>query len=315
MKNNIYLLKLSVLIVFCPFLIQANPINTASEINQNRIYTLNDSTKKEKASILPFRKANNIAFSSQKGKFEFGLEFGLFNTNIEYLLSYKELSRGIQIHSGERHHSSINGLSFTRRIADKWWLQTGLRYGRSVSSDDILFEAFYNKTGEQLQADGKVLYDLTLVSSGSIDEIETMINVSVTNASSLDNDDLIVSALLIKNRLDWLQIPLGVVYRLGKQDLNYEIKSGLSLNQITTSNYQVEGLIEGSVSNLLINEITYPQRNSTRFLGTYLGLGLRYNLTENIIIHTNFNLRYEPKIQVYVNHVFTSLHFGASYLF
>jgi hypothetical protein len=139
--------------------------------------------------------------------------------------------------------------------------------------------------------------------------------VSVTNASSLDNDDLIVSALLIKNRLDWLQIPLGVVYRLGKQDLNYEIKSGLSLNQITTSNYQVEGLIEGSVSNLLINEITYPQRSNTRFLGTYLGLGLRYNLTENIIIHTNFNLRYEPKIQVYVNDVFTSLHFGASYLF
>lgn len=315
MKNNLYLLKLSVFIVFYPFLIQANPIDTASKTNQNRIYSLNDKTKKEKQSILPFKKTNNIAFSSQKGKFEIGLEFGLFSTNIEYSLSYKEFSKSIQIHGCEQHYSSINGLNFTRRIADKWWLQTGLRYGRSVFSDDILFEAFYDKAGEQLQADGSVLYDLTLVSSGSIDEIETVINVSITNASSLDNNDLIVSALLIKNRLNWLQIPLGVVYRLGKQNLNYEIKGGLSLNQITTRNYYVEGFIEGNVSILSINEINYPQKNNTQFLGTYLGFGVRYDLKKNIILHGNFNLRYEPEIQVYVNDVFTSFHFGASYLF
>lgn len=291
MKNNIHLLKLSVFIVFFPFFSQANSIK-------------NDSTK------ITFQ-----YFSSQKEKFELGLEFGLFSSNIEYLLSYKEFDKGTQRHSGELHHSNMNGLSFTRRITDKYWLQTGLRYGRSVWAKSILFEAFYDKTGEQLQPNGEVLYDLTLVSSGSIDEIETRLNVAVTNASSLDNDDLIVSEFFLKNQLDWLQIPLGVVYRFGKQNLNYEIKSGLSLNQITTSNYYLEGLIEGSVSNLLIKKITYPQKHNTRFLGAYLGFGLRYNLKKNIILHGNFNLRYEPEIKVYVNDVFTSFHVGASYLF
>ena len=255
-------------------------------------------------------------YLNPKSRFEVGLEIGLFSTKVEYLLSYKELPRNLQTHSGsEAHHSVMNGLSFTHRIADNWWLQTGFRYGRSNWSKDIFFESFYDKSQEQLQPDGEVLYDLTLLSSGNIGDVEINFNTSVNNTFSLDEGEAVASIFSIEKRLDWLQIPLGVVYRLGKQNLNYEIKSGLSLNQITTGNYNYDGLIESSNSRLLINETVYPEKDSKRFLGIYLGGGLRYYLSENIILQGNFNFRYEPAIQVYVNDVFTSLHFGASYLF
>ena len=280
---------------------------------------VNDSTKKSNQSN--FLLENNTSKhllqnnSNTKGKFELGLEFGLFSTDIGYSFSYKMLTRGIQVDGYKLHHSTMTGLSLTHQLSKKWWLQTGIRYGRSTWSDDVLFEALYNKSIEQILPNGEIRYDLILISSGSLNESETKINVSMTNASSLDDGDFIVSSLLVENRLDWVQIPIGLVYRLGRKRLNYEIKGGLSLNQIRVSNYHIDGLIEGAVSIFNINEITYPPSDNKRFLGTYLSAGLRYNLKKNIILNTNFNIRYEPSIKFYVNDVFTAFHLGASYLF
>ena len=309
-----------VLFFFINHSIVANNIHDLSFLQKERPERIvNDSTKKSNQSN--FLLENNTSKhllqnnSNTKGKFELGLEFGLFSTCIEYFLSYKTFLNGVQESGTQSHESTMSGLNFANQLNKNWWLQTGIRYGRSKWSDDIIFYSSYNKSGEQVLPNGEVQNDLILINSGKLNESETTFNVSITNASSLDNGDWIVSSFLVEKQLDWVQIPIGVVYRLGEKRLNYEVKGGLSLNQIRVGNYNIDGLIEGGVSTLHINEIVYPESENKRFLGTYLSAGLRYNLKKNIILNTNFDFRYEPSIRVFANDVFTAFYLGASYLF
>lgn len=312
-----------VLFFLIPNSILAKTIDQVS-LNQEerRAGILNDTTKKESQST--FSLTNNaIRYSATdiknnshtKGKFELGLEFGIFSTNIEYSLSYKTLPKGGQQSEANIHHSIMSGLNVASQLTEKWWLQTGIRYGCSTWSNNISFPSSYNKSGERILPTGEVHYDLTLINYGQLSESETQINVSITNASSLDNDDWIISLFSVEKQLDWVQIPIGVVYHLGKKQLNYEIKGGLSLNQITISNYNIEGLIEGAVSIFNITEIVYPPSDNKRFIEAYLGAGIRYNLKENIILSTNLNLRYSHNTKVVVTDIYTGFHCGASCLF
>lgn len=276
----------------------------------NNIIQANPIDSLKKTQTINFQKT-----TISKDRFEFGLAFGVLRTYIEYIPHYKEFEdKGKGRFTYQWENTPTSGFSFTRILNKKWWLQTGFRFGRSKWSRNFLFESFYNKSGEYIKANGEVGYDLTLVSTGTTNTAEMNLNVSITNASSLDDNDLIVSALAIKKSINWFQIPLGLEYRFGKKRLNYMVKSGVSFNQITTTNHHVEGFIESHVSELLINEIEYSKSDAKRFLEGYLGAGLRYELKENIILHGNFNFRYSPAIQLYSAHVYTGFNFGVSYV-
>jgi hypothetical protein len=253
--------------------------------------------------------------TAKKGRFEVGLDLGILRTSTEFLMRYKEFSRGVQISGFKYHHSPSMGLKFTHILHKNWWLRAGFRYGYSKWSDDILFQSSYNKSGEYILPNGDIGYDLTLVASGQFAEVESHVNVSITNASSLDDGDLIVSDFLLEHTFSWFQVPIGVEYRMGKKRFNYMVEGGISLNQAAINNFNIEGLIEGSNARLLINKIEYPPSNINRFVEFYLGAGVRYNLKSNLIVHANCNLRFLPSTRAYYFELSSGLHFGVGYLF
>lgn len=253
---------------------------------------------------------------TSKGRFEMGLEFGVLRTYIEYLPNYEELEN---LNKGrfeyQWENTPITGFAFRHILNKKWWLETGFRFGRSRWSNAILFESYYNKSGEYIQTNGEVGYRLTLVNSGTINDSKMNLFTSVINASSLEDNDLIVSALRLEKSINWIQIPLGITYHFGKKQLNYMIKSGISLNQITTTNHSVEGFIESNISQLIINDVDYQRSNPKGFIEYNIGAGFRYHVQENISIYSHFNLRLAPAIQVFTDNIYSSFFLGMNYTF
>jgi hypothetical protein len=303
------IIKLFTLTIFSLFQVFNNSVDASPNSAFN---TLKDTITAQQSSGF------NIGIqieTAKKGRFEVGLDLGILRTSTEFLMRYKEFSRGVQISGFKYHHSPSMGLKFTHILHKNWWLRAGFRYGYSKWSDDILFQSSYNKSGEYILPNGDIGYDLTLVASGQFAEVESHVNVSITNASSLDDGDLIVSDFLLEHTFSWFQVPIGVEYRMGKKRFNYMVEGGISLNQAAINNFNIEGLIEGSNARLLINKIEYPPSNINRFVEFYLGAGVRYNLKSNLIVHANCNLRFLPSTRAYYFELSSGLHFGVGYLF
>jgi hypothetical protein len=251
-----------------------------------------------------------------KSRFQIGYEFGILETKTIQETKYEDFTKTSQKDEFNQHLTISNGLQFAYAINEKWWLQIGVRYGQSTWEEDLNFNSIYDKSGEYLQGNGHIGNSFTLKSSGTISDTESQISVEITNAADLKSGDLIISDLVSKAEISWLQIPLGIEYRFGENRLNYSLQSGINLNQIKSKSEITDGHIRSYNSELLINKIEYNDKNYTKqFLEGYLGVGIHYDITPSFAANANYNLRISPYLLKDLSLINRGLQIGINYSF
>ena len=261
---------------------------------------------------------NDFSLISQaiKSRFQIGYELGILETKTIQETEYEDFTKTSQKDDLNQHLTISNGLRFAYAINEKWWLQIGVRYGQSTWKEDLNFSSIYDKSGEYLQGNGHTGNSFTLKSSGTISETESQISVEITNATDLESGDLIISDLVSKAEISWLQIPLGIEYRFGENRLNYSLQSGINLNQIKSKSEITGGHIRSYNSELLINRIEYNDKNYTKqFLEGYLGIGVHYDITPSFAASANYNLRISPYSSKDLSLINRGLQIGINYSF
>jgi hypothetical protein len=116
-------------------------------------------------------------------------------------------------------------------------------------------------------------------------------SVSVANIASPSNYRLI-------ERLDYLEIPLMLRYRIVDRKLNISVLSGMSANMLINNNVFIDN------GNELVNGGTILMARPVNY-GSMLGLGLGYQINRNL------SIEFEPLFKYYLQSYTTSSQIGS----
>lgn len=239
--------------------------------------------------VFPIKKLDLISeynvvipkLKQKKEKFELEINYNSLNFETPLTYDFEKLEKK---DFGENESSfpiqfKGGGLHLSYNIRTKLWLSVGLR--RTIGGFENIFvdKLIYDKSGEYIDNEGKIINEFKIITQTGFSDSGSSIDFEIPNGTNINDGDLFEAEWNYSQKYKFTNIPVGVNYYMGNDELNCFIKVGLGWNKVSLGKHFVEARLSYD------NEILPIKRNqesekelSSQFVNGFVGAGLDYKL-------------------------------------
>lgn len=246
---------------------------------------------------LDFKKETKVIFpkqKKQKGKFELGLSYASMSFEIPLVYEFDKLEKENFGEDAWSFPIQSNGVAFqlAYEVHPNLWITSGLRRTTLGVKKSFSDKLIYNKSGEYLDDEGKTINEFNITTQSNFGDAGSSINFEIPDGTTIDDGEFLGTEWNYFQEYEFLHIPVGINYFVGKNKLKWYFKGGLGWNKISFGEHYVEAQLSYNNEILPIKENEEIKNNkvSTQFINGYAGVGLDYQLTSNWYVRSSFAL-------------------------
>ena len=245
----------------------------------------------QKSSLLYLSKIPELNTSTQikpvkkkKGTFEIGYEYAWTNVKMPANRDFKDLKSTAENSTKNIFNAHTNGINFAFSLNRNLFITTGFRGTSFEMEQNLKTGLFYDESKEYQKTDGTTGNDFELNLNTPYAVQRSTIGVNVPEDKDLKSGDVLVIYLQESQKIRSYQVPLGLQYFFGLQNLQWYLEGGMQWNKTVVSDYQIITKFEDDKSEeLFVEKIEYDSQPSfsKQFISTYARVGLNYKLAHN----------------------------------
>jgi len=228
---------------------------------------------------------------TEKNKWKIAYDYSFLNLKMPASQDSKDDIKSIFNVENNVYLAPIHGLSIAYAPKENLYIRTGIQKTQGKTERVWKISEDYDKSGEYLNAEGKVINDLTYTFNTPYAAHDGAINVKIPEDTELEDKDNLFAQISDYQTFDYYKASLGAEYLIGDQKLNWQIQAGLSYNHLIFYEYFSEADVKVNGEILPIEKIAITQKSETNksFIGLYNGLGLNYNISPHWSVGANLN--------------------------
>ena len=256
-------------------------------VNSTNMLAVNDLIEMPDLAILKL----NQNKKTEKNKWKIGYDYSFLNLKMPANNVAKDDVKSIFNVENNVYLAPVHGLSIAYSPKENLYIRAAVQKTSGKTERIWKISEDYDKSGEYLDAEGKVINDLTYAFNTPYAAHEGAINVKIPEDTELEDKDNLFAQISDYQVFDYYKASLGAEYLLGKRKLNWQLQAGLSYNHLSFYEYfsEAEVKVNGEFLPIEKIEITQKSEESKAFIGLYSGVGLNYNITPHWSVGANLN--------------------------
>lgn len=227
----------------------------------------------------------------EKGKWKIGYDYSFLKLNMPASQVEKDDIKSIFNVENNVYLAPVHGLSIAYSPKKNLYIRAGIQKTEGKIERIWKISEDYDKSGEYLDAEGKLTNDLNYTFNTPYTAQDGAINVKVPEDTELEDKDNVFAQISDYQAFDYKKISLGAEYLLGKGKFQWQLQAGLSWNHLSFNDYFAEAEIKVNGEILPIKKIEIKQESDATksFVGLYSGVGLNYNISPHWSVGANLN--------------------------
>lgn len=258
------------------------------------------------------------SLSFKNSKLFFGYELGMVNYGLFIKRSFANQSTIAPEYETQRFKINLHGLTIAYSPVKNLWIRSGIRYSKTDFKSNYSLAFLYDEENEYVTSEGDNANELSLNTATNFIESSNQFEMIFDENTEINQSDLIALDAEEFQKVSYLQIPLGIDYSIGGNRLMGLVHLGINYNWIKFNNYSYKADLSFDNSELIFEtNPNYENSSSTMsFLGSYIGLGLSFEVIKNIRTQVSLdnNFSFNGKNNLSKRNG-TNLRFGLNYQF
>jgi len=230
----------------------------------------------------------------EKNKWKVGIDYSFLNLKMPASNVEKDNIKSLFNVKNTVYLAAAKGLSVAYSPKKNLYLRAGFQQTEGKIERIWKISEDYDKSGEYLDAEGKVNNDLNYAFNTPYAAHDGAINVKIPEDTELEDKDNLFAEISDYQVFDYNKVSLGAEYLLNKGKFQWQLNAGLSWNNLSFKEYFSEAEVKVNGEVLQIEKVEIKQKSDANksFIGLYSGVGLNYNISPHWSVGTNLNYNF-----------------------
>lgn len=230
----------------------------------------------------------------EKNKWKVGIDYSFLNLKMPANNEEKDDIKSLFNVENTVYLAPVKGISVAYSPKKNLYIRAGFQQTEGKIERIWKISEDYDKSGEYLDADGKVNNDLNYGFNTPYAAHDGAINVKVPEGTELEDKDNVFAEISDYQVFDYKKVSLGAEYLLNKGKFQWQVQAGLSWNNLSFKEYFSEAEVKVNGEVLQIDKVEIKQKSDVNksFIGLYSGVGLNYNISPHWSVGTNLNYNF-----------------------
>jgi len=228
---------------------------------------------------------------AERGKLKITYDYSFLNLKMPATNVEKEESKSIFNVENAVYLAPVHGLSIAYSPKKNLYIRAGIQQTKGKTERIWKISEEYDKSGEYLDAEGKVNNDLNYTFNTPYVAHDGAINVKIPEETELEDKANLYAEISDYQVFDYKKFSLGAEYLLGQKKLQWQLNAGLSWNSLSFEEYFSKANVKVNGEFLAIEKVGINQKSESNksFMGLYSGIGLNYNISSHWSVGANLN--------------------------